>query len=176
MSASRLTPKRRRGFTLIETGLAIVIVSTGIMAMMLAQETVHRQNRWGARAARAARLGNEIRERCFSLSPWDPVTGTAYWGTEPGESSVVDFDDLDDYDGVTFSGATGPIDSGGSVLDDMDGWEQAVTVEPVDPGDLTTVVAAGTSDVLRVTVQVSAPASPGGPAELVTSVTWVQSW
>ena len=176
MSASRHNSKGRRGFTLIETGLAIVIVGTGVMAMMLAQETVHRQNRWGARAARAARLGGEIRERCFSLSPWDPVTGTAYWGTEPGEAGVEDFDDLDDYDGATFSGATGPIDAGGSVLTDMDGWEQAVTVEPVDPGDLTLVVAAGTSDVMRVTVQVSAPSAPGGPLELVTSVTWVQSW
>ena len=65
MNRQRHNSKRctRRGFTLVETGLAIVIVSTGVLAMMLAQETVHRQNRWGARAARAARLGNEIRER-----------------------------------------------------------------------------------------------------------------
>jgi hypothetical protein len=58
----------------------------------------------------------------------------------------------------------------------MDGWEQAITVYPVDPGDLSTVVAAGTTDVLRVRVDVSAPAEPGGPVELITSVTWVQSW
>ena len=178
MNRQRHNSKRctRRGFTLVETGLAIVIVSTGVLAMMLAQETVHRQNRWGARAARAARLGNEIRERCFNLSPWDPVAGRAYWGVEPGESLVIDFDDIDDYDGQVFGGSTGPIDAAGTVLPDMDGWIQTVTVESVDPGDLATVVPAGTSDVLRVTVVVEAPESPGGPSELVTSVTWVQSW
>jgi prepilin-type N-terminal cleavage/methylation domain-containing protein len=167
---------RRRGFTLIETALAVVIVGTGVLAMVLAQETVHRQNRWGARAARAARLGNEIRERCFNAAPWDPVTATTYWGAEPGETSVLDYDDIDDFDGAVFTGSSGPIDGGGVVIPDMDGWEQAITVYPVDPGDLSTVVAAGTTDVLRVRVDVSAPAEPGGPVELITSVTWVQSW
>jgi len=172
----RSAPRHRGGFTLIETALAVVIVGTGVLAMVLAQESVHRQNRWGARAARAARLGNEIRERCFNLAPWDPVTATAFWGAEPGETSVADFDDIDDFDGLIFSGATGPIDGGGVVIPDMVGWQQEVTVEPVDPGDLSTVVAAGTTDVLRVRVDVSAPAEPGGVPELITSVTWVQSW
>ncbi|MCH2135988.1 MAG: prepilin-type N-terminal cleavage/methylation domain-containing protein [Phycisphaerales bacterium] len=166
----------RRGFTLVETALAVVIVGTGVLAMVLVQETVHRQNRWGERAARAARLGNEIRERCFNLAPWDPVTGTAWWGLEPGETIVADFDDIDDFDGCVFEGATGPIDGGGNVIPDMDGWRQEVTVEPVDPGDLSVVVPAGATDVLRVRVDVSAPPGPGEAPELVTSVTWVQSW
>lgn len=170
------TTCRRRGFTLVETALAVVIVGTGVLAMVYAQETIHKQNRWGSRAAQAARLGNEIRERCFNLSPWDPVTATTFWGAEPGEMSVIDYDDIDDFDGVTFTGATGPIDGGGVVIPDMDGWSQNVTVEPVDPGDLSTVLAAGASDVLRVRVDISAPAEPGGPPELITSVTWVQSW
>ncbi len=168
--------RNRAGFTLVETALAIVIVGTGVLALVLAQETVHRQNAWGARAARAARLGNEIRERCFNLSPWDPVTGTAYWGMEPGESVVADFDDIDDWDGLVFAGTSGPIDAAGTVLVDMEGWEQAVTVVAVNPADLTQVVAPGTSDVLRVRVDVSAPPQPGAPAEFITSVTWVQSW
>ncbi len=167
---------RRRGFTLLETGLAIVIVGTGVLAMVLAQETTHRQNRWGARAAKAARLGNEIRERCFNLAPWDPVTGTAYWGLEPGEAVIDDFDDLDDFDGQIFGGATGPVDATGQVIQDMDGWRQVVTVEPVDPGDLALVVAKGASDMLRIRVDVEAPSTPGGQPEHVTSVTWVQSW
>ncbi len=164
----------RRGFTLVETGLAIVILATAMLAMLSAQEAFHQQNRWGAKAATAARIGNEIREMTMGLPIMDPVTGASVWGPEPGEANLSDWDDLDDFDGADLSSAagTGPIDSTRAMIAHLDHWRQVVTVESVEPTNLTTVVADGSSEAVRVSVDVYwQPAS--GADELITTVTWV---
>ena len=103
----------RRGFTLVETGLAIIIVATSMLAMVAAHEAFVQQNQWGERASQAARLGGEIRERSMVLPVSDPVTGTATWGAEAGEGQIFDWDDMDDFDGLDVSGygGDGPIDA-----------------------------------------------------------------
>ncbi|MDP6158471.1 MAG: hypothetical protein QF781_01665 [Phycisphaerales bacterium] len=165
----------RRGFTLVETGLAIIIVATAMLAMLAANESFTRQNDWGDQAAQGARLGGEIRERTMVISVADPVTGTDTWGAESGEVALTDWDDMDDYDGLDVSGwaGTGPIDSAGQVIPDMDQWRQVVEVQSVDPTDLTTIVADGTSEAVRVKVDVYWLDQSDDPGELVTSVTWV---
>ena len=165
----------RRGFTLVETSLAIIIVSTAMLAMLAANESFSKQNYWGERAAQAARLGGEIRERTMVLTTADPVTGTDTWGPEPGEAAVADWDDIDDYDGLDISGwaGTGPIDSAGQVIPGMNQWRQSVQVQSVDPTSLATVVADGTSDAVRVTVDVYWLDQPASSGELMTTVTWV---
>ncbi|MDP7030028.1 MAG: type II secretion system protein [Phycisphaerales bacterium] len=165
----------RRGFTLVETGLAIVIVATGMLAMLAAHEAFVQQNDWGERAAQAARLGGEIRERSMVLAVDDPVTGGAFWGAEAGEVSVADWDDMDDFDGLDVSGwaGDGPIDASGSVIPGMQGWRQVVDVQSVDPTDLSTPVADGTSEAVRVSVDVYWQDNAGDPGDLVTTVTWV---
>lgn len=165
----------RRGFTLVETGLAIIIVSTAMLAMLAANESFSKQNYWGERAAQAARLGGEIRERTMVLATADPVTGTDTWGPELGESTVVDWDDMDDYDGLDVSGwaGTGPIDSAGQIIPGMSQWRQSVQVQSVDPTNLATVVADGSTETVRVTVDVYWHDQPSSPGELMTTVTWV---
>jgi type II secretory pathway pseudopilin PulG len=165
----------RHGFTLVETGLAIVIVATSMLAMVAAHEAFVQQNQWGERASQAARLGAEIRERSMVLSVSDPVTGTATWGAEAGEGQICDWDDMDDFDGLDVSGygGDGPIDSSGAVIPAMDGWRQVVAVQSVDPTDLATIVPDGTAEAVRVTVDVIWQDSALDPGELVTTVTWV---
>ncbi len=132
-----------------------------------------KSNSWSSQAATAAFLGNEIRELTRRLPRHDPVTGVFEaddgnggklligWGAEANESTISDFDDLDDFDGLEF-GATGefpgPIDGFGAVvpqtaadgtvlLDDdqnpipLEGWTQRVTVEKVSPTNYATVLA-----------------------------------
>jgi type II secretory pathway pseudopilin PulG len=175
MRARRTTTCRRRGFTLIETGLAIIIVSTAMLAMLEANESFTKQNDWGERAAQAARLGGELRERTMVLPVMDPVTGVDTWGPESSEASILDWDDMDDYDGLDVSGwaGTGPIDSAGQIIPDMNQWRQVVEVQSVEPTDLVTVVADGTSEAVRVKVDVYWMNQAGDPGELVTTVTWV---
>jgi len=139
-----------RGFTLVETALAIVIVATGMLAMVAANQAFIMQNDWGERAAQAARLGGEIRECSLPLPIFDPVTANSTWGPESGEASVADWDDMDDFDGLDAAGwsGTGPVDLG-------------------------TVVPDGSAEAVRVTVDVFWQDSPSAASELVTTVTWV---
>ena len=87
-------PRARRGFTLIETALATIIVGVGVVAIVSAQQAFHIKNNWSTHASTATLLGNEIREMTLNLPRHDPVTGEAYWGSEPNETWVGDFDFL----------------------------------------------------------------------------------
>jgi len=166
---------RRRGFTLLETALTLVIISVGVLAIVESQQYFFQANSWSSQAASGTFLASEIREMTHGYSRHDPVGGLSIvndqlegWGPEPGEVTVQDFDDLDDFDGFTFrwdgTAATvqdgvlviddndlpGPIDAFGEVIADLDGsdadgafgWAQTVFVEKVDPFDFTTTYAA----------------------------------
>jgi len=170
----------RRGFTLLETALTLVIISVGVLAIVESQQYFFQANGWSSHAAAGTFLANEIREMTHGYARHDPVGGLTLvddgaggteligWGPEPGEVTVQDFDDLDDFDGFTFrwdgTGATeqdgvliiddddlpGPIDAFGNVIDGLDGaggeqaafgWAQTIFVEKVDPFDYTTTYA-----------------------------------
>jgi prepilin-type N-terminal cleavage/methylation domain-containing protein len=154
---------RRRGFTLLEALLALIIIGVGVLAFVDAQAAFTQSNNWSSRAATGVLLANEIREMSRRFTRHDPVTGLAItqtggmttlqgWGRENGEVAVDDLDDLDDLDGVVFgSGGTfaGPVDAFGAIVPQMDvdgnpvmngdqvvpmaGWRQRVIVDKVDP-------------------------------------------
>lgn len=130
---TRRKARHRRGFTLLETMLTLVIVSIGVAAVFDSYSAFTIANEWSSRTATAELLANEIREFTRDLPRHDPVTGLSIgagnivygWGLEPGEVSPTDIDDLDDLDGLTFifSGADlengemeGPIDAAGNVV------------------------------------------------------------
>jgi hypothetical protein len=160
---------RGSGFTLIEAALATVIVGVGVLAMVDAQQAFIKTNTWSSHAASGTFLANEIREMTRNLPKHDPVVGLSLddggvltgWGPNAAEFGLEDFDDLDDFDGITFSyvGTAGfedgdlpgpvnafrevvpQIDAAGSIVTDggvevpMFGWRQTVIVEKVDPFD-----------------------------------------
>jgi len=169
-----------RGFTLIETALTTVIVGVGVLAMVSAFQSFHRQNHWSSHASIAERLGNEIRELTLNLPRHDPITGTAYWGPEPGEVSVEDFNDLDDFagdgDGVVFSAdlGNGPINARREVIPNMNGWGQYVRVYNVDPFDISGDEALPGSTPMMVVEVVVTFRAPGTEEEIeMTRVTWL---
>ena len=176
----RVRNASRRGFTLIETAVASVIVGTGVLGMVAAQQAWHRQNAWAERAAIGARLGNEIREMTFDLLRHDPVTAAGTWGPEANEVDLMDYDDLDDFDGVlgngvVFSHATGngPVNALRRVIPGMDGWSQEVRVRNIDPANVNLDVADGASDLMRVEVLVfwQGPMDPEPMS--ITRVDWI---
>jgi hypothetical protein len=177
---SAITTARARGFTLIETALATIIVGTGVLAIMSAQQAFFKQNEWSTHASTAQRLGNEIRELTLHLPYRDPVTGDSFWGPEPNELSIEDFDDLDDFDGddgdgVTFSSAlgNGPLNALCLPIPDMAGWSQRVVVEHVDPFEITHVVADGASTTVRVRVIVEYQGVADDAPREITRVAWI---
>lgn len=180
MARSRARVRDRQGgFTLIEAALAVIIIGVGVLAMVDAQTAFIRSNLWSSHAASATFLANEIREYTRHLPKHDPVAsltisggspgpGTLYgWGPDAGEVALDDFDDIDDFDGITFADIgtpglddgdlPGPVDAFGSVIPEisvdgvamvtgsnvdqaMTGWSQTVIVEKLDPFDTSTVV------------------------------------
>ena len=169
-------PVARRGFTLIESALATVIIGTGVLAMVAAQQTFHRQNDWAQRSANAMRLAGEIRELTLNMPSHDPVTGVEFWGPEPNETLVEDWDDIDDFDNAVFSFdlGNGPITAMRTPFAAMPGWAQRVIVSNVDPFDIGITLPNGTSEMLRVEVIVEYQ----GPIDLepteITRLIWIQ--
>jgi prepilin-type N-terminal cleavage/methylation domain-containing protein len=169
------------GFTLIETSMATVIIGVGVLAMVDAQSAFIVSNQWSSHAASATFLANEIRELTRNLPKHDPVNGLVLiddgsggfmlsgWGADANETTVGDFDDIDDFDGITFSyvgtpgiddnDLPGPINSFGEVIpalshygvemgsttadvfsgDAMHGWYQTIIVEKINPFDTSVV-------------------------------------
>lgn len=170
---------RQRGFTLIETALATVIVGVGVLAMVAAQQGFHRQNGWSTHASIATRLGNEIREMTLNLPRHDPVTGTAFWGAESNETWVGAFDDLDDFDGdgngLIFSAAlgNGPLNARREIIPNMDGWAQEVYVYNVDPFDIRTIRPNNSTNVMMVEVVVTYQGPGDDSPREMTRVSWI---
>ncbi|MDZ4830250.1 MAG: prepilin-type N-terminal cleavage/methylation domain-containing protein [Phycisphaerae bacterium] len=174
-----------RGFTLIETALATVIIGVGVLAMISAQQAFHQKNMWSTNASIAMRLGNEIREMTLNLPRFDPVVGKSHWGPEENEDSLADYDDLDDFDGedgngTVFSAAlgNGPVNARRESISNMDGWSQTVTVESVDPMSITepadtNQLDAHVSEWVRVEVIVHYQSvTDESPVEM-TRVSWI---
>jgi type II secretory pathway pseudopilin PulG len=165
--------RSRGAFTLIETSLALIIIAVGVLALVEAQQAFIKSNDWSSHAATANYLANEIRERMRKLPNHDPVTGLYFegaigsqvlrgWGPDGGELGVEDFDDIDDFDGISIAATgtdgfddgdlPGPIDAFGAVIPEIGndggialdgngvplplrGWSQRIRVEKVDPFD-----------------------------------------
>lgn len=172
---------RCRGFTLLETTLAIVIVGTGALAILAAQQAFHKQNDWAQRSSTALLLANELRELTLTLPRHDPITGTDTVGREAGESTVADFDDVDDFAGVVTNGVGAglvldpPIDALRQTIPDLDGWSQLVEVQDVLPGDIgaSSGEPLGTTDLTRVRVTVRYQSPQDTTPQTIAQLTWV---
>jgi hypothetical protein len=131
------SPRRRGGFTLIEAAITTVIIGVGCLAMLqlLGAGTV--ANGEGTELTTAMNLAGNVRECLTGVSFCDPLVKDN-WGPEPDETDLDAYDDLDDFDGKSF---TPPIDTRRDSLGtSYDGWTQTVKVESVKPDDLTTVM------------------------------------
>jgi len=124
---------RRRGFTLIEVSLSLVILAVGVLAMIDAITAFRHKNAWSTHTASAMFMASEIRELTASMPRHDALTGGLYfdpdsgaflgWSFETDEFDANDdgagdpddyllFDDIDDFDGVLFGDAPntpGPV-------------------------------------------------------------------
>jgi len=146
-------PCVRRGFTLMETGLATIIIGLSVMSVMelLAKGTI--SNYDGAQQTTAINLAKNIREMCLDLHFTDPVTPNN-WGLDAGESASnpSTINDLNDLDGLSFCP---PLDSRKVPIAGWTDWTQSIVVHSVDPNRLTLDVPDGTTPANRITVTIS---------------------
>lgn len=173
----------RRGFTLIETALATIIVGVGVLAIVSAQAAFHQKNEWSTHASTGTWLANEIREMTFNLPRYDPVTANATWGPEPNEASIDDFDDVDDFDGTAGDGiifssglGNGPINARREIIANMPGWSQTVFVYNVDPHNITAPADPamdGQTELVMVVVVVEYQGPDDASPSEVARVEWI---
>ncbi|MHC4104862.1 MAG: type IV pilus modification PilV family protein [Planctomycetota bacterium] len=141
---------KKSGFSLIEVLVAVILVGLAIASLVAANSSFTRTNAAGLNLSTAEFLTEQIRELAAMLPVIDPNTGTDLpFG--PEEATLADYDDLDDFDGASFSP---PINADREVLNDFAAFTQEVTVENVNDADFEQVVGDHTSNFVRVSVTV----------------------
>jgi prepilin-type N-terminal cleavage/methylation domain-containing protein len=171
MFTSRLR-RVRRGFTLIEASVTTVIIGVGCVAMLELLATGTLANNEGAELTTAMNLAGNVRECMTGLSYSDPVSPT-HWGPESGETSVSLYNDVDDFDGKSFSP---PIDARRNSLGSKySNWKQSVKVESVNPTNLTSTMSHLTlSPELRPTCRCTVTVTHNGHE--VYSQWWIATY
>jgi prepilin-type N-terminal cleavage/methylation domain-containing protein len=155
---------RGNGFSLIEVLIAVILIGLAITALLAANGSFTIANSAGTDLSTAEFLIEQIRELMALLPVVDPQTGTATFG--PEETSLTYYDDLDDFDGASFSP---PIDANRNVLNDFAAFSQLVTVENVNPSNFEQVVSDHSTSFVRVTVKVLLNTKE------ITSTSWIRA-
>lgn len=159
-------PKQRKGFSFVEILISIILVGLSITALVVASNSFTQANATGADISTAEFLVEQIRELTMLLPVVDQTTGTATFGPEGGETSVLVYDDLDDFDDATFSP---PIDAGRTALASLAGFSQHIRVENVSAADFGAVVGDHASNFVRVTVSIALSGRE------ITSASWIRA-
>jgi prepilin-type N-terminal cleavage/methylation domain-containing protein len=145
-----IASKCQHGFSMIEVLMSTILVGLSIAALVAASNSFTMANGAGADLSTAEFLIEQIRELTATLAVIDPQSGTAVFG--PEETGVANYDDVDDFNGATYSP---PIGFNRTVLSDLAGFSQHIVVQNVSQANFNTVVANHSSNFVRVTVTVS---------------------
>lgn len=140
---------KSNGFSLIEALFAVLLVGLAIAALVGANVAFTRANGAGINISTAEFLLEQIKELTVTVAVVDPESGKATFGAEEG--SVGLYDDLDDFDGASFSP---PIGIDRISLVDFGAFTQQVTVQNVSASNFELVVDDHSSDFVRVSVKV----------------------
>lgn len=174
--------RRAAGFTLIEAALTTVIIGTGVLAMVAAQQTYVQKSDWAQRTGNAAQLANELRELTMPLSMHDPITNDDTLGPEANELSVLDYDDLDDFAGVVDVMGVGagltfdpPINALRQPIANLPGWSQRINVVNVLPDNISSTFTqpVGSTPLMRATVTVLYQSPRAETPQTMTQLTWI---
>lgn len=160
--ARRPALRTRRGLSLVEAVISIVIVAVMLVAALNTLGSAARGRQVQAARSRGPALAEQLMAEIVTMRYEDP-DGHVRFGPEHGEKkhSRVNFDDVDDY--ADYSSSP-PETKGGSELPDLDGWRRSVVVEYVDPADPTRTVGDDRG-LKRITVTATDP--QGRRSELV---------
>jgi MSHA pilin protein MshD len=144
--AHRPALPRRRGFTLPEALIAIVVLGVGLTGVMLAFSTTMRRSADPMLRLQLLSIAEGLMEE-IQLKPFAPVANTA-----PGGCSRSTYNDIGDYDGYT---TTGICTVDGVAIAALSAYNVSVTVRTGTLGALgtarrITVTATGGSETLQL--------------------------
>ncbi|MGD9689891.1 MAG: hypothetical protein AB7K52_09600 [Phycisphaerales bacterium] len=144
----RAEAPRRRGMSLVEAALAMLMLSVIAVAGARTVATARAADQLAVDREQARQLAESMLARVMLLSYEDPTPGLL--GLDLGETLGLEssYDDLDDYHGHVEN----PVkDSAGAAIAGLSAWSREVRVTWVKPDDLTATRASETG-VKRVLV------------------------
>ena len=143
------TDIRRIGFTLVEAVLSLVVIAAMLVAALTTVGAARLSQQKTSDASRAQRLAEDLMAEIL-IRPYADPDQSPTFGPEASESTTTrnDFDDADDYNGWS---ASPPQTKDGSAIPNLTGWSRSVTVEWVEPMDVSQVKAFETN-TKRITV------------------------
>jgi type II secretory pathway pseudopilin PulG len=157
----RAVTRVAKAFTYVEVMLATIVVGVAVPALLLLVGSTTKLNASSQQYTTALMLANQMHEMMSSLPFNDPLSGTHTGGPNAGEGLVGQYDDVQDFDGLSVSP---PIDANRQGMDGMDNWRQSVAVQLLgnSQGKLLGSVTGDTAAIVeRVRVTVSYR-TPGG--------------
>jgi len=144
----------RRGMTLIEGVISIVIVATMLVAAVSALGSFSRARRSQYDRCVGAALARALMSEILPMRYLEPGQDVSF-GREDGEADDVRsaWDDVDDYDGLSESP---PKARDGEPITGAQGWTRSVTVEYVRPENPNKTSSKDTG-LVRITVSATSP-------------------
>jgi MSHA pilin protein MshD len=146
------TSSRRRGFTMVETVICVVIVAVMLVAALEMIGTAARLRGTQTDQSRAAALARELLAEIMQYSYVDPELPTVLLGPELAETRGT-FDDVDDYNGLTESPPQKPD---GTPLPGFTGWTRSTIIEYADPTNPSATSITDTG-LKRISIKVTTP-------------------
>ena len=162
-----LSKRYEGGFSLLEVLIAIILVCLAIATLVIANSSFTKGNAAGTELSTAEFLIEQIRELTILLPVVDPESENATFGPEADETTLANYDDLDDFDGASFCP---PINADRTVLNEYAAYTQQVTVQNVSAGNFEQVIGDHGSSFVRVTVKVFLN------SKQISSADWVRAW
>ena len=161
------TLSRSGGFSLLESLMAMVLISIAIMGVISSTSTISMVNDAGARMTQGVFLCEQLHEYMTTLPTLDPE-GADTFGLDQGRSS---YDSVEDFDGFNSTDVFGaPVDGTLGVLADLSAYTQTVTVQRVCHANFDYVVGdCHWSPYIRVTVTVTYA------GEIVCQMPWIRT-
>lgn len=131
-------PGRRKGFTLIEATISMVILSVMVVMALNTLGSSARSNRIAASLSKGPALATQLMTEVLQ-GHYEEPNETVTFGPEASETggTRATFDDVDDYHNWS---ATPPQDADGTAISGLAGWQRSVTVAYADPNNPTVTV------------------------------------
>ncbi len=150
------TTSRPPGFTLVEATMAVVIVSSVLVAALGTLGAISRARVIQVERAAAVHLGEQLLAeivQCYFEEPG----GSAALGADAGETARNLYDDVDDYEGWEI---TPPTQRDGAAMTEYAGWKVSIRVGYARVSDpFVTEITATDLKRIKVTVTTAGGAS-----------------
>lgn len=162
---------RVRGFSLVETMLALVLAGGAMVAALGVITASARSEAWAERRAIGDTLATELLAEVCAMEFEQPgsVGSFGVAGAEVGATARSALNDVDDFNGWSESP---PRDRAGSLRTDLAGWSRSVLVERVSLAKHAGSAVSYDSRVKRVSITVSFKGVPVAEAAAIRTSAW----